>query len=108
LPVAFSVLALVPFLYLCRELKQPREVTMLALTFLAVNGSLIKYAQELRMYSMLMFMTLLSMWLFARYFNRGKSFVWLVIANVLLVYTHYFGWLVIGSEVVALLIFQHI
>src|SRR5688572_15630524 len=108
LPVAFSVLAVAPFLYLCRELKLPREVTILALMFLAVNGSLIKYTQTVRMYSMLMFLSLLSMWLFARYFNRGKSFIWLVIANILLVYTHYFGWLVIGSEVIALLIFQRI
>lgn len=108
LPVLFSVLAIFPFVRFCRELKLETPVILLSLGLLAVNGALIKYTQTLRMYSMLMFMSLLSMWLFARYLNRGKSFVWLVIANVLLVYTHYFGWLVIGSEVAALLIFQRI
>jgi uncharacterized membrane protein len=108
LPVAFSVLAIFPFVRLCTELKLKTPVILLSLGLLAVNGALIKYTQTLRMYSMLMCLALVSMWLFARYFNRGKSFVPLVIANVVLVYTHYFGWLVIGSEVAALLIFQRI
>ena len=108
LPVLFSAMAVIPFVYLCRELKLPDSVMLLSLTFLALNGSLIKYTQTLRMYSMLMFLSLLSMWLFARYFNRGKSFIWLLIANLLLIYTHYFGWLVVGTEVIAILIFQRI
>ncbi|HUR98434.1 MAG TPA: hypothetical protein VMZ26_10255 [Pyrinomonadaceae bacterium] len=108
LPVLFAALALVPFIYLCKELKLPKPVMLLSLTFLAVNGSLIKYTQTLRMYSMLMFLSLLSIWLFARYFNRGKSFLPLLIVNLLLVYTHYFGWLVVGTEVIAILIFQRI
>ena len=108
LPVLFSVLAIVPFLYLCREMKFESSVAVLALFFLAVNGSLIKYTQTLRMYSMLMFLSLLSIWLFARYFNRGKSWIWLVLANVLLVHTHYFGWLVVGAEFLAILVFQRI
>lgn len=108
LPVLFSVLALVPLIYLCRELKLKTPVVLLSLAFLAVNGSLIKYAQEVRMYSLLMLMSLLSMWLFARYFNRGKSFIPLVIVNILLVYTHYFGWLAVGTEVIVILIFQRI
>src|SRR5687768_13525318 len=108
LPVLFSVLALFPFIHLCRELKLRPNVILLSIGLLAVNGALIKYTQTVRMYSMLMFMSLLSMWLFARYFNRGKSFVLLLIANVLLVYTHYFGWLVIGGEITAIVIFQPI
>ena len=108
LPVLLSALALVPFIYLCRDLKLKTPVTLLSLAFIAVNGSLIKYAQEVRMYSLLLLMSLLSMWLFARYFSRGKSFASLVIVNVLLVYTHYFGWLVVGTEVAAILVFQRI
>ena len=108
LPVFFSVIAIVPFLYLCKELKLSNAVTLLALIFLAVNGSLIKYTQTLRMYTMLMFLSLASLWLFTRYFNRGKSFAPLLIVNLLLIYTHYFGWLVVGAEIVALLAFQRI
>jgi uncharacterized membrane protein len=106
LPVVFSALAVVPFVYLCKELKFSSSTMLVALAFLAVNGSLIKYTQTLRMYSMLMFLSLLSIWLFARYFNRGKSFVPLLIVNLLLIYTHYFGWLVVGSEITAILLFQ--
>jgi len=106
LPVLFSALALVPFGYLCKELKFSNAVMLTSLALLAINGSLIKYTQTLRMYSMLMFLSLLSIWLFARYFNRGKSFVPLLIVNLLLIYTHYFGWLVVGSEIIAILIFQ--
>jgi hypothetical protein len=108
LPVIFSVFAIFPFVRLCRELKLETSDIFLSLFLLAVNGALIKYTQTLRMYSMLMFLALVSMWLFARYFRRGKSFIPLVIANVLLIYTHYFGWLVIGTEVAAILLFQRI
>ncbi len=108
LPVIFSVLALIPFVYLGRELKFSPPVMIIATSLFAMNGALIKYTQTLRMYSMLMFLALLSMWLFARYFNRGKSFIPLVIANLLLIYTHYFGWLVIATEIVAILWFQRI
>jgi uncharacterized membrane protein len=108
LPVFFSIIALVPFLYLCKELKLSNAVTLLALILLAVNGSLIKYTQTLRMYTLLMFLSIASLWLFARYFNRGKSFVPLLIVNLLLIYAHYFAWLVVGAEIVALLAFQRI
>ena len=108
LPVVFSIAALVPFLYLCRELKLAPSVVWLALLLFAVNGSLIKYTQTLRMYSLLMLLSLTSIWLFARYFNRGKSWIWLVIVNVLLVHTQYFGWMIVGAEVLTILIFQRI
>ncbi len=105
-PVMFSAVALVPFVYLCRELKLKNSTTLFALVFFAVNGSLIKYAQEVRMYSLLLCLSLFSIWLFSRYFVKGKSFIPLLIVNILLVYTHYFGWFVIVSEVAAILIFQ--
>ena len=107
-PVIIAFIAIFPFISLCRELKFDLGTRSLAILFLAVNGSLIKYAQELRMYSMLMCFALFSMWLFARYFIKGKSFVPLLIVNILLVYTHYFGWLVVLSEVAAILYFQRI
>lgn len=107
-PVLFAALGLVPFIYLARELKLDRSAIAIAVALLAVNGTLIKYSQTLRMYSLLMFLTLTSIWLFARYFNRGKSWIWLVVVNVLLVYTHYFGWLVVGGEFLTILLFQRI
>ncbi len=107
-PVLFAVLALVPFIYTCRELKLSNSALAVALGLFAVNGALIKYSQTVRMYTLLMFLSLMSVWLFARYFKRGKSWIWLVVVNILLVYTHYFGWLVIGSEFLTILLFQRI
>ncbi len=107
-PVFFSVLAVVPFLLLCRELKLNFLTIALASTFFAANGSLIKYAQEVRMYSLVLFFGLFSMWFFAGFFNRGKNLWFLTLVNILLVYTHYFGWFVVASEVAVILILQRI
>jgi uncharacterized membrane protein len=107
-PVLFSIVALVPFYLLCRGLKLNYPTIALAFAFFAANGAIIKYAQEVRMYSLLLCLSLFSLWLFVRFLNLGKSFWILTIINVLLVYTHYFGWLVILSEVAAILILQRI
>ena len=103
-PVFFSAIALIPFILLCRQLKLSYPIIALALTFFAVNGSLIKYAQEVRMYSLLLCFGLISLWLFVRFLNLGKNFVFLVIINILLVYSHYFGWLIVASEIFAVVL----
>lgn len=107
-PVIFSIIAIFPFLALCRDLKLGKGTQVVALFLLAINGSLIKYAQEVRMYSLLMCLSLFSIWLFARYFIKGKSFLPLAIVNVLMVYAHYFGWFVVLSEVLLIVWFQRI
>lgn len=107
-PVVFAVLAIFPFLQICRELRLGWKSMALALLLFSANGALIKYAQEVRMYSLLLFLSLMSIWLFSRFFIKGKGFVALVFVNILLVYTHYFGWLVVTSEVAVILIFQRI
>ncbi len=104
--VVFSILAIFPFIALCRQLRLSPAVQILALFLVAVNGSLIKYAQEVRMYSLLFCFSLLSTWLFSRFLNKGKGFIPLVLINILLVYTHYFGWFVVLSEVAATALFQ--
>jgi uncharacterized membrane protein len=103
-PVFFSTLGIVPFILLCRQVKLSLPTIALALTFFAANGSLIKYAQEVRMYSLLLCFGLFSLWLFTRFLDSGKGFYLLIIANITLVYTHYFGWLIIASEIIAVLI----
>ncbi len=110
LPALLSIAAIVPFFLLCRELELSRHERNLALLLLTVNGYLIKYAQEVRMYSLLMFLSVCSLWLFTKLFrgeqNSRKQFVWLLSINLLLVYTHYAGWLVVLVEACALLIWQ--
>lgn len=101
-PCVACVAALVPLLLLARELKLGVSATNVALLVAAANGYLIKYAQEVRMYGLLLLLTLTSLWLFARLLNRedkarGLLFT-LFLINLLLVYTHYYGWLVVACE----------
>jgi len=107
-PVFFSSLALVPLYFLCRALKLGTPTIAVVVLFLAANGCLIKYAQEVRMYSLFLFFALVSMWLFTRFLHLGKNIWLLTIVNVLLVYTHYFGWLLAVSEVAAIIVLQRI
>ncbi len=106
--VVCSSASIYPFISLCRELKLKTSAFLLALLFFAVNGSLIKYAQEVRMYSLLLFLSLVSLWLFSRFFFRGKNIWILTTVNVLLIHTHYFGWLIVIGEVAVIAILQRI
>src|SRR5436190_16081198 len=106
LPVLFSVVAIAPFVLLCNELGIKFWPRVLALFLLATNGCLIKYSQEVRMYSVLMCLTVFSAWLFVRFYDRGVGLVALTLINLLLVYTHYFGWLVVAAEIVAVGIYK--
>lgn len=107
LPFLVSVINLVPFYFLCRELRMSGLAMNLALALMAPNSFLINYSQEVRMYCMLLLFTTVSIWAFVRYVNRplnARANVALLFgANLLLVYTHYFGWLVVGVEAIFLL-----
>ncbi|MFL6229727.1 MAG: hypothetical protein ACJ741_13225 [Pyrinomonadaceae bacterium] len=109
LPVVAATLALVPFALLARELHLSARVLVLALVLAAASGTLIKYAQELRMYSLLLLFATCSLWLFARFYNATtdtrRAALWLCGANLLLVYTHYFGWLLVALELIFLSLF---
>lgn len=58
------------------------------------------------MYGLLLLLTLISLWLLARMLNSAERARGLLVAlfcvNLLLVYTHYYGWLVVACEVVLL------
>lgn len=107
LPALTAVACVAPFLLLARELRLEGGAARLALLLAAANGFLIKYAQEVRMYSLLLLLTLSSLWLFARHLNAGRAtrraLLALFLVNLLLVYTHYYGWLVVLSQAALLL-----
>ena len=109
-PVLSGIAMVFPFLLLCRELNLQLPVVNLALVLIAINGYLIFYAQEIRMYSMFAFLALCSFWLFFRFFkstgNDIRSLVILTIINLLTIYTHYYGWLVVGMEFFFLLLWR--
>nr|MCU0238689.1 glycosyltransferase family 39 protein [Pyrinomonadaceae bacterium] len=105
-PFTFSIIAIIPFYLLCRELKFSINEICFGLFAFAVNGSLIKYAQDVRMYSLFVCLSLFSFWLFVKFLNsEKKQFIGLLAINLLLIYTHYFGWLIIFAEL-CVVIFQ--
>jgi hypothetical protein len=109
-PAVVSIAAIVPLWGLCRELKLRAADMNLALVLMAVNGYLVYYAYWLRMYSLLQFLALCSLWLFVRFFNdevgQKKHVLALFTTNLLLVYTHFYGWMVVGMEFVFLLFWR--
>ena len=109
-PVLTSLALLVPFYLLCRELSFQLLEMSLALLLAGVNGYLIHYAQELRMYSLFTFLTMCSFWLFIRLLKSPgetpRELLWLTFVNLLAIYSHYYGWLAVGMEVLFLLIWR--
>ena len=108
LPALFSIASVLPFFLLCRELKLRAPAMSLALWLMAMNGFLINHSQELRMYSLLLLLTLTSLWLFATLVNQGGNTTGtqalLCVVNLCLVFTHYYGWVIVSIELFFLLI----
>ena len=98
--VVIAIAAVIPLLGLCNELGLASRTKALAVFVLAINGSAIKYAQEVRMYSLSMLLSLTSLWLFTRCVKRGSGWALLTVANIAFVYTHYYGWLLIAAQIV--------
>jgi hypothetical protein len=106
LPFAFSIAAAPAFLSLCRELRLTRAQTALAFLFLAVNPYQVFHSQYVRMYSLAFLLSVCSLAAFVRFTNTGTRARALDAANLLLVYTHYFGWLLIGAELLYLAVWR--
>jgi hypothetical protein len=104
-PVAVSALCLVPVFLLCSDLKIPRGARNLALLMASVHPYAVFFAQHMRMYCLLGLFGLTSIWAFERYLKDGsrRSLVILSAANLFLVYSHYYGWLIMGLEFLYLL-----
>ena len=102
-PAIISIAAIGPILLMTRELNLSAAETTAALLLLAVNGYLIKYAQEVRMYSLLFFLSACSLWLFITLVQRDERSTRMVVlaltaVNLLMIYTHYYGWLLVALE----------
>src|SRR5260370_13076031 len=109
-PVLTSVATLVPLWLLCKELKLTAAEANTALFLVAVNAYLVYYAQELRMYSLLAFFTVWSLWLFVK-LVRTESCQKQILAGLFVLYllldnTQYFGWLGGGIEGPYLLLYK--
>jgi hypothetical protein len=99
-PVAASTLSLLPLFMLCTDLGISRGARNLAVFIASVHPYAIYFAQHMRMYCLLALFGLTSIWAFERYLKDGTRRDLLILAttNLLLVYSHYYGWLIVGLE----------
>ncbi len=109
LPAILSILALIPLCGLCEVLGlKPRERN-LAIGLGIANGFLIGYTVYVRNFALLQLASLLSLWAFAFWMKaterRSRAFALLLAANTLLVYSHYWGYIVLACEGAYLLAF---
>jgi hypothetical protein len=107
LSVAFGV-ALVPVTAaICRLLRLSVADTALVLVLIAINGLLIYFAQHTRMFALFEFTAAVSILLFIRLTINPFSWwnlTFLTLANLLMVYSHYWGWLVVLAEAILVLL----
>ncbi|MEO8042716.1 MAG: glycosyltransferase family 39 protein, partial [Acidobacteriota bacterium] len=105
-PVLTAVATIIPFYFLCCELNLSAFAMNATMAMMSVNGYLVQYAQEVRMYSLLILLATTSCWLYVRFANRDlaqkKHLLLLSLVNLLLIYTHYFGWLVVGVQIISM------
>ena len=103
LPTLFSTLAIIPVVLLGREFHLRPIVINSTVGLAAIHPYLLYYSQHVRMYTLLMLCALTSLWVFHSAIRGGSRsftarYVALTLVNIVSVYAHYYGWLVIGLE----------
>jgi hypothetical protein len=100
LPSVLAGLATIPVIYLLGRELFTRRVGLYAAALAATSYYLIYFSQEARSYAFLYFLSSLSFLLFMRALHRESwaNVALFVAATVTLVYTHYFGFLLIAAE----------
>jgi len=99
LSVLFGVIAI----YLVFRIGQfmfNSEVGLISAFIIAINHQHINYSQEARMYSLLIFLTLLSVYFLLNALRDNKKIYWIsfVVSTVLMLYTHYFSFFILFFE----------
>ena len=107
-PFSISIIALIPAYLLLRQLKVGSTAVIGGLLFVVANGILIKYAQEVRMYALVVALSFASTFFFHRFFRMGKGIIALTVINGLLLMTHYYGVVLILAQVLAIVTWQRI
>ena len=98
-PVVIGV-ALVPLIYVVGTSLFSSRVGVLAAAFVAISPSLSDYSSQVRPYSLLPLLALLSCYALIRGIERGGRTPWFayVLSTLALLYTHNWSWLVLAGE----------
>jgi mannosyltransferase len=107
LSLAFFI-AIIPAVYYLGAMIFNRRVGMLAALLVTISPFMQWYGSEVRMYSMLAFVTVIHQILFLKVFKQGKAlhWFWYVLVTIIGLYTHYFFAFVILTEVLFYLLFK--
>jgi len=99
LSVIFGFLAIF-MMYRVGSLIFDRNVGIMSSLILSLSVFHIHYSQELRGYSLIVLLTLVSMYFFIRLFQERKTStsVLYILSSALLLYTHFFGLFVIAAQ----------
>ena len=100
LPLLLSIMALPLAWTVFRQLRLNAAARIIALALLAINDYQVFHARYVRMYALFFLLSLASMALYNLLLEGAstKRVAALTAVNLLLVYTQYFGWMVIGIE----------
>ena len=100
LPFLLSILALPLAWIVFRQLRLNTPARIIALALLAINDYQVFHARYVRMYALFFLLSLASVALFNLLLESAtrRRVIALTAVNLLLVYTQYFGWMVIGIE----------
>jgi len=109
LPTLFAIAALIPLWGFCRTFGIRDEERNLTLALMSLNGYFLFYSSDLRMFSLLQFASLCSLWAFACWLHSPSKGWWtsiaLLAADTFVIYSHYWGWVLVGCEGLYLLAF---
>jgi len=105
LPCLFGILSLILVYLISKELFN-RRIALMSSFFFAISPFHIFYSQELRTYSLLLFLSLLSFYIFVKIMKTDlcKWYFILGLVNSFIIFTHYFGIFLIIIETAYFLI----
>ncbi len=101
LPVSFSFVSILLFFLLGRALLGPGAAA-LAAAIMSFSAFQVYYAQEIKMYALLQFLSLLSCLLLIKALKSGKKAYWAgyALTGALALYTHYFASMFLAAQAV--------
>lgn len=105
----FSALTVLPIFLIGRSVGGPRVAWTASLLFLFSNYHQ-GFAHEVRGYALFTLLSATSMWLLVRGTGDAPSRTYdrklATLVNILLVYTHFFGWFVLGIQAISVLVLR--
>jgi len=98
--VFFGVLAILSVYFLVKEAFKNKKLALLSSVLLAFNSFQIQYVMEARMYSLALFLIILSSYLLIKSLKSQKLIWWFLYALAVIagIYTHYFFFFLVASQ----------